>query len=133
VTRPQRPPQSLEGKRFWRDLREAVGIAVVVEDEPLRLLAVALLAHGHALVEDVPGVGKTLLTRAFSQALGLTFARVPGTPDLLPSAERAWGAGCPRRRNAEPWLAGAESLASCARPEVHTRATAMGSAQRGPR
>jgi MoxR-like ATPase len=85
VTRPQRPPQSLEGKRFWRDLREAVGVAVVVEDEPLRLLAVALLAHGHALVEDVPGVGKTLLTRAFSQALGLTFARVQGTPDLLPS------------------------------------------------
>jgi len=58
---------------------------VVVEDEPLRLLAVALLAHGHALVEDVPGVGKTLLARAFSRALGLGFARVQGTPDLLPS------------------------------------------------
>jgi MoxR-like ATPase len=58
---------------------------VVVDDEPLRLLAVALLAHGHALVEDVPGVGKTLLTRALSRSLGLTFARVQGTPDLLPS------------------------------------------------
>ncbi len=58
---------------------------MVVADEPLRLLAVALLAHGHALVEDVPGVGKTLLTRAFSRALGLTFARVQGTPDVLPS------------------------------------------------
>jgi MoxR-like ATPase len=58
---------------------------VVVGDEPLRLLAVALLAHGHALVEDVPGVGKTLLTRAFSRSLGLTFARVQGTPDVLPS------------------------------------------------
>ncbi len=58
---------------------------MVVGDEPLRLLAVALLAHGHALVEDVPGVGKTLLTRAFSRSLGLTFARVQGTPDVLPS------------------------------------------------
>jgi MoxR-like ATPase len=85
VTERQRPPQNLEGKRFWRTLREAVSEAVVVEDEPLRLLAVAMLAHGHALVEDVPGVGKTLLTRAFSRALSLSFARVQGTPDLLPS------------------------------------------------
>ena len=74
-----------DGRRFWTQLREDVGRAVVVDDEPLRLLAIALLAHGHALVEDVPGVGKTLLTRCFSRALGLTFGRVQGTPDLLPS------------------------------------------------
>ena len=80
-----RRPRHLEGERFWRALRAAVGTAVVVGDDPLRLLAIALLAHGHALVEDVPGVGKTLLTRAFSRALGLTFARIQGTPDLLPS------------------------------------------------
>jgi MoxR-like ATPase len=73
------------GARFWTQLREDVARAVVVDDVPLRLLAVALLANGHALVEDVPGVGKTLLTRSFSRALGLTFARVQGTPDLLPS------------------------------------------------
>jgi MoxR-like ATPase len=48
-------------------------------------MAAALLAEGHALIEDVPGVGKTLLARAFSKALGLTFARVQGTPDLLPT------------------------------------------------
>ncbi len=79
------PPRSIEGERFWRRLREVVSRAVVVDDLPLRLMAVALLAEGHALVEDVPGVGKTLLTRAFSRALGLAFARVQGTPDLLPS------------------------------------------------
>ncbi|HYL40654.1 MAG TPA: AAA family ATPase [Candidatus Binatus sp.] len=73
------------GHRFWQALRTAVSAAVVVDDGPLRLLAIALLAHGHALVEDVPGVGKTLLTRAFARALGLDFARVQGTPDLLPS------------------------------------------------
>ena len=74
-----------EGRRFWSDLRSAVDSAVVVDDGALRLLAVALLAGGHALVEDVPGVGKTLLTRAFARSLGLTFGRIQGTPDLLPS------------------------------------------------
>ncbi|MGZ6340614.1 MAG: AAA family ATPase [Candidatus Limnocylindrales bacterium] len=71
--------------RAWPLLREAVAQAVVGAEAPLRLLAVALLADGHALIEDVPGVGKTLLARAFAQALGLRFARIQGTPDLLPS------------------------------------------------
>ncbi len=70
---------------FWARLRETVGRAVVDADEPLQLLAVALLAEGHALIEDVPGVGKTLLAHAFARALGLQFARVQGTPDLLPT------------------------------------------------
>jgi MoxR-like ATPase len=45
----------------------------------------ALLAGGHVLLEDVPGVGKTLLAKALAQALGGDFSRVQGTPDLLPS------------------------------------------------
>jgi MoxR-like ATPase len=53
--------------------------------EPLRLLTASLLVSGHVLVEDVPGVGKTLLAKAFARSLGLSFARVQGTPDLLPS------------------------------------------------
>jgi MoxR-like ATPase len=53
--------------------------------EPLRLLTAALLVSGHVLVEDVPGVGKTLLAKAFARSLGLSFSRVQGTPDLLPS------------------------------------------------
>ena len=74
-----------EASRAWRDLRAAVAEAVVGADEALRLLAIALLAEGHALIEDVPGVGKTLLARAFARALDLDFGRVQGTPDLLPS------------------------------------------------
>ncbi len=70
---------------FWARLHATVGQAVVGEDEPLRLLAVALIAEGHALIEDVPGVGKTLLAHAFARALGLEFARIQGTPDLLPT------------------------------------------------
>ena len=45
---------------------------------------VALLADGHALIEDVPGIGKTLLARAVARALGLSTGRIQGTPDLLP-------------------------------------------------
>ncbi len=82
---PTAPSTAADAARAFQALREAVAIAVVGADEPLRLLAVALLADGHALIEDVPGVGKTLLARAFSRALGLGFGRVQGTPDLLPS------------------------------------------------
>jgi MoxR-like ATPase len=77
-----RPP---DGARFFAALDDAVGTAVVGATEPLRLLAIALLAGGHALLEDVPGVGKTLLARALARALSLEFARVQGTPDLLPT------------------------------------------------
>src|ERR671918_338891 len=73
------------GSRLWASLRGAVALAVVGGEEALRLMAIALLAEGHALLEDVPGVGKTLLARAFSRALGLDFGRVQGTPDLLPT------------------------------------------------
>ncbi len=72
------------GRRLWDDLRAAVGLAVVGADEPLRLVAIALLADGHVLVEDVPGTGKTLLARAVARALDLETNRIQGTPDLLP-------------------------------------------------
>jgi MoxR-like ATPase len=83
VDRPS-PAPATDGARAFRALREAVAVAVVGAEEPLRLLAIALLAEGHALIEDVPGVGKTLLARAFARALGLRFGRIQGTPDLLP-------------------------------------------------
>jgi MoxR-like ATPase len=71
--------------RLWTALHDSVATAVIGAQEPLRLLTAALLAGGHVLVEDVPGVGKTLLAKAFARSLGLSFARVQGTPDLLPS------------------------------------------------
>ena len=74
-----------DSARAWQRLRAAVAEAVVGGDDALRLLAIALLAEGHALIEDVPGVGKTLLARAFARALDLEFGRVQGTPDLLPT------------------------------------------------
>ncbi len=73
-----------QAEAFFGQLESAVGTAVVGASDALRLVAVALLADGHALIEDVPGVGKTLLARAVARAIGLSFGRVQGTPDLLP-------------------------------------------------
>ena len=78
-------PSSVQLGRAWSALRQSVATAVVGADRPLQLLTAALLVRGHVLVEDVPGVGKTLLAKAFARSLSLDFARVQGTPDLLPS------------------------------------------------
>jgi len=68
-----------------RRLREAVGGVVVGNEEALEQLLVALLCRGHALLEDVPGVGKTLLARSLAAALECGFRRIQLTPDVLPS------------------------------------------------
>ena len=53
--------------------------------ETLRLLVLCLLAEGHVLVEDFPGVGKTMLAKSLARSLDLDFSRIQFTPDLLPS------------------------------------------------
>jgi len=58
---------------------------VVGKSEPLRLVLMAVLAGGHVLLEDYPGLAKTLAARSFAQALGLSFKRIQFTPDLLPT------------------------------------------------
>ena len=58
--------------------------AVVGKREPLTLVLACILAGGHVLLEDFPGLGKTLAARSFAQALGLDFTRAQFTPDLLP-------------------------------------------------
>jgi MoxR-like ATPase len=64
---------------------ENLGAAVHAADETLRLPLLCLLSEGHVLVEDVPGVGKTVLAKALARSLDLTFHRVQFTPDLLPA------------------------------------------------
>ncbi|WP_246060886.1 AAA family ATPase [Nocardioides dongxiaopingii] len=59
--------------------------AVVGKRRPLTLVLAAILAKGHVLIEDLPGLGKTLSARSLAQVLGLDFARAQFTPDLLPA------------------------------------------------
>jgi MoxR-like ATPase len=63
----------------------AVTSVVVGKDDAVELTLVAVLAGGHVLIEDVPGIGKTTLAKSLARALGGTFGRVQCTPDLLPS------------------------------------------------
>ena len=66
-------------------LLKNVGLVVLGKPEVIRLAVVALLAEGHVLIEDVPGVGKTLLARALAASIESSFRRIQFTPDLLPS------------------------------------------------
>ena len=70
---------------FARRIEENIRRAVKVRDAVLEHVVVALLAEGHILVEDYPGVGKTALARALSRTLDCQFARVQCTADLLPA------------------------------------------------
>jgi MoxR-like ATPase len=62
-----------------------VGKVLLGKPEPIRLAVVALLAEGHILIEDAPGVGKTVLAKALARSLDCRFRRLQFTPDLLPS------------------------------------------------
>src|SRR5260370_38846833 len=58
---------------------------IVGKHDAVRLTLVAVLCRGHILIEDVPGVGKTVLTKSIARSIGCTFKRIQFTPDLLPS------------------------------------------------
>jgi len=64
---------------------DAVERVVVGKRSAAHLIMLGVLARGHVLIEDLPGVGKTLIARSFASALGLRFTRVQFTPDLLPA------------------------------------------------
>ncbi len=68
-----------------RDIIEEVKKAVVGKDGVLIMALLAILARGHILLEDIPGVGKTTLALAYSKALALDYNRMQFTPDVLPS------------------------------------------------
>jgi MoxR-like ATPase len=71
--------------RLARMVLDQVGTVVVGKRDSLELVLAGILAGGHVLLEDLPGLGKTLTARSFAQALGLDFRRLQFTPDLLPA------------------------------------------------
>jgi len=68
-----------------RDILAALGQVVVGKSDVLARILAGMLANGHVLIEDYPGLAKTLIARLFADVLGLTFKRVQFTPDLLPA------------------------------------------------
>ena len=66
-------------------LLDEVSTAIIGKRAAMKLLLVALLADGHALIEDLPGLGKTLMARSFASAMDLDFKRIQFTPDLMPA------------------------------------------------
>ena len=69
------------GNRVTENVRQVI----VGKDDEVRLTLLAMLCEGHLLIEDVPGVGKTMLARALATSLGVSFKRLQCTPDLLPN------------------------------------------------
>ena len=68
-----------------RRLEENVGRALVGKPEVVRLAVIGLVARGHLLIEDVPGVGKTTLAAGLARSIGASFQRIQFTSDMLPS------------------------------------------------
>jgi len=75
--------------RIVQDVSERIAAnvsqVIIGKRNEVRLATLGLLCRGHILLEDIPGVGKTMMARALSKTLGLTFSRIQFTPDMLPS------------------------------------------------
>ncbi|WP_425438867.1 AAA family ATPase [Pelagirhabdus alkalitolerans] len=74
-----------ESNQKIQQVLENIERVIIGKDDVVNLSLTALLARGHVLLEDVPGVGKTMLVRTLSKSLGCEFNRIQFTPDLLPS------------------------------------------------
>jgi MoxR-like ATPase len=70
---------------FVASLCENIGTVIFGKQDEIELAVIALLSQGHILIEDVPGVGKTMLAKSIARSLGCSFQRMQFTPDMLPS------------------------------------------------
>ncbi len=75
----------MENKSLINEIRESINQIIVGKSDVVDQALICLLADGHLLIEDVPGVGKTTLAKAIAGTLGLEFGRIQFTPDTLPS------------------------------------------------
>jgi MoxR-like ATPase len=72
-------------QEFTEKIVQNIERVIVGKRETVELAVVSLLCQGHLLIEDVPGVGKTMLARSLSRSIGCSFSRIQFTPDMLPS------------------------------------------------
>ncbi|GHO62250.1 ATPase [Ktedonobacter sp. SOSP1-52] len=78
-------PSLSSTRQYAALIRENIARVIVGKSEIVDLLLVALLSNGHVLLEDVPGMGKTVLAKSLARSLNAAFQRIQGTPDLLPT------------------------------------------------
>ena len=77
--------QAVVGADAVRRIAGNIALVVRAPEETLRLVVLCLVAEGHLIIEDFPGVGKTMLTKALARSVDCSFSRLQFTPDLLPS------------------------------------------------
>ena len=75
----------LDIQKFTNEIIGNIERVIIGKRDSLVLVIVGLLSQGHILIDDVPGVGKTMLARSLARSLGCTFKRIQFTPDMLPS------------------------------------------------
>ena len=95
----------VEVREIFGRLRDSIRGAIVGKDRVVDLCLISLLAGGHVLLTDIPGVGKTTLARAISSSIAADFSRIQFTPDLLPSDITGTSVYDPREAVFK-WLAG---------------------------
>lgn len=69
---------------FYKKMVTNLGKVIIGKDHALKLAVISLICQGHLLIEDVPGVGKTVLAKSLARSLGCKFTRIQFTPDMLP-------------------------------------------------
>jgi MoxR-like ATPase len=85
VDRNERLEESTAAAETIEQITENLGRVVHAPDETLRLVVLCLVSEGHLIIEDYPGVGKTMLAKALARSVSSSFSRIQFTPDLLPS------------------------------------------------
>jgi MoxR-like ATPase len=78
-------PQINMAQNVAERIAQSVGQVIIGKRNEVRLAVLGLLCKGHILIEDIPGVGKTMLAKALARVIGCTFSRIQFTPDMLPS------------------------------------------------
>jgi MoxR-like ATPase len=79
------PPQTSIVQHVAERIAQSVGQVIIGKRNEVRLTVLGLLCQGHILIEDIPGVGKTMMAKALARSIGCTFSRIQFTPDMLPS------------------------------------------------